>query len=96
MSNTIICPIGGLFSVDATSSDQAIRDVTFHFGLFAPYSILTDPSPSLPTKTINRGGGTGVLTHCARSGNNFPASRMRRDGTGRTVGDIFNTRGDPK
>lgn len=63
------------------------------YGLYTLYSDLLDPqAPNQATQPIvRRGRGTAIM--CERSGNYFPSSRIRVDGQGRRVGDIFVTEG---
>jgi len=82
-------------SPDASSIDQLFRNITFHWGLFAPYSDLTDDHAGMTSTEIMM-PGSGKLMRCERSGFLFPSSRMTVDGVGRSVGRPFYTTGDPK
>jgi len=87
----IAVTVPGMLSYDAGSLDQMFRNLTWHFGLYSVDSIFTDPS-YYDDGVIQR-RGRGPSQQCQRSGNMFPQSRLRRDGQGRLVGDIFRTDG---
>jgi hypothetical protein len=82
-------------SYDALSLDQMMRNLTFHFGLYALYDPLLDQPASFNDDIVRRRGEGRPLV-CQRSGNIFPAGRMKKDGDGRMVGDIFYTTGTPR
>lgn len=86
----------GAMSYDAGSKDQIFRCITHLYGLYTLNSDLLDPNaPNWIGQPIVR-RGEGVVERCEVSGNYFPSSRMRTDGLGRRVGDIFVTDGIPK
>lgn len=84
-----IIPFSG--SQDYNSADMVMRNLTIVFGLYPPYSSITDPNGELDLSITRSGHEIG--TRCARSGNWFPGERLTIDGRGRKVGDIFYTDG---
>jgi hypothetical protein len=90
---SVICP--GSMSYDASNLDQQFRDLTNLFGLYSGNTYASDPNAYFDDGSVQR-RGTGPSQRCQRSGNKFPASRLKRDGDGRLVGDIFWTSGTPR
>lgn len=88
--------VPGAMSYDAGSPDQTFRDVTKHFGLATMYSYFGDPNGGDLPDVVNRPGRGMPGAFCQRSGNYFPEERLRVDGDGRRVGDIFYTTGTPQ
>src|SRR5579863_6529122 len=93
MSIAVICP--GAMSYDADSQDQTFRDLTLFFGLYDMNTYFSDPLAGDLPDTVNRTGRGAPGGYCQRSGNYFPEERLRVDGDGRVVGDIFYTTGTP-
>ena len=94
MSISVIIP--GNMSYDAASQDQTFRDLTMFFGLYDMNSYFSDPLAGNLPDVVNRTGQGYPGAYCQRSGNYFPESRLRVDGDGRIVGDIFYTTGTPQ
>jgi hypothetical protein len=93
MSIAVICP--GAMSYDAGSPDQTFRDLTLFFGLYSMNTFFSDPDAGTLPDTVNRTGRGRPGAYCQRSGNYFPQERLRIDGDGRLVGDLFYTTGTP-
>ena len=66
--------------------------MTLYFGVLSVNTYYTDPDAGVFSNQINRRGRLNGAV-CARSGNFFPGERLRIDGLGRTVGDMFKTKG---
>jgi hypothetical protein len=91
---SIIVP--GALSYDAGSADQTFRDLTLFFGLYSMNTNFNDPRSGTLSDVVNRRGRGRPGGYCQRSGNYFPEERLRVDGDGRLVGDIFYTTGTPR
>ena len=87
--------IPGAMSYDASSPDQTFRDLTRFFGLYSMNTYFSDPDAGTLSDIVNRRGRGRPGGYCQRSGNYFPEDRLKTDGDGRLVGDIFYTTGTP-
>lgn len=87
--------VPGAMSYDASSQDQAFRNLTRFFGLYSVNTYFSDPNAGTLSDKVVRTGHGRPGAFCERSGNYFPQERLRVDGDGRVVGDVFTTSGTP-
>jgi len=91
---SVIVP--GAMSYDMSSPDQTFRDLSKFFGVLSVNTYFSDPNAGQFPDVVVRPGRGRPGGYCTRSGNYFPSERLRTDGDGRTVGDIFYTTGTPR